>query len=315
MIFRLFGWTMLAALAAFCINNYLIFWQDFPGVAALFQDSAGSLPVLQLALYLVGIAAAVAYVVTRRDVPLRADADRITGINTYFIRACFWAVLLVGVVDMLISFLRVEGLLEGLVGHDLTANLGRSTYRGSYVHMPLIGLSFVIAAFNRSLGFVWLALLVVVAELLIVIGRFVFSYEQAFMADLVRFWYAALFLFASAYTLLEEGHVRVDIFYASLSTKWKGLVDACGAAFLGMTLCWTILIIGMSTKSSIINSPLLVFEVTQAGFGLYVKYLMAAFLGVFAVSMLLQFVAAFLSGVADFRGDPGHVDRETAHAS
>jgi len=39
---------------------------------------------------------------------------------------------------------------------------------------------------------------------MIVISRFIFSYEQAFMADLVRFWYGALFLFASAYTLLED---------------------------------------------------------------------------------------------------------------
>ena len=31
------------------------------------------------------------------------------------------------------------------------------------------------------------------------------------MGDLVRFWYAALF-FASAYTLKEDGHVRVDVF-------------------------------------------------------------------------------------------------------
>ena len=59
----------------------------------------------------------------------------------------------------------------------------------------------------------------VAAELLIVISRFIFSYEQAFMADLVRFWYGALFLFASAYTLLEEGHVRVDVLYAAFKDR------------------------------------------------------------------------------------------------
>ena len=70
-----------------------------------------------------------------------------------------------------------------------------------------MGLSLIIAYFTRTLGFIWLALLIVVAELQIVVARFVFSYEQAFMADLVRFWYGAMFLFASAYTLLAEGHV------------------------------------------------------------------------------------------------------------
>ena len=35
------------------------------------------------------------------------------------------------------------------------------------------------------------------------------------MGDLVRYWYAGLFLFASAYTLFEDGHVRVDVFYTN----------------------------------------------------------------------------------------------------
>ena len=88
--------------------------------------------------------------------------------------------------------------------------------------MPLIALGFLTSFFTRTLGFTWLALLIVAAELGIVISRFIFSYEQAFMGDLVRFWYAALFLFASAYTLLDEGHVRVDVFYAGLPQADEG---------------------------------------------------------------------------------------------
>jgi len=37
---------------------------------------------------------------------------------------------------------------------------------------------------------------------------------------------------------------------------------------------------------------------------MYIKYLMAAFLGVFAISMMLQFAGYMLEGVADWRGDP-----------
>jgi TRAP-type mannitol/chloroaromatic compound transport system permease small subunit len=139
-----------------------------------------------------------------------------------------------------------------------------------------------------------------------VIGRFVFSYEQAFLADLVRFWYGALFLFASAYTLFEDGHVRVDLFYASMRREKQGRVNAVGAVLLGMLLCWTILIIGFQGSSSAIVGPILVFEVTQAGFGLYVKYFMAGFLGVFAVTMLIQFVVQLFEAVADMRNEPGH---------
>ena len=80
-------------------------------------------------------------------------------------------------------------------------------------------LGFVIAFFKQSLGFIWLTLLVVLSEFSIVISRFVFSYEQPFQGDLVRFWYAGLFLFASAYALVTEGHVRVDVLYTNFSKK------------------------------------------------------------------------------------------------
>jgi TRAP-type mannitol/chloroaromatic compound transport system permease small subunit len=198
----------------------------------------------------------------------------------------------------------------------MTVDLGRSHYRGLYVHVPVMLLGVVIATFTRTLGFHWLALLVVAAELLIVFSRFIFSYEQAFMADLVRFWYAALFLFASAYTLLEDGHVRVDVLYAGFRRRARGRVNAVGSVLLGMTLCWTVLLLGMWTKSSIIISPILVFETTQTGFGMYIKYLMAGFLGVFGVSMMIQFVSLLFVSVADWRNEPGgQPDHHASHVA
>mgnify|MGYP002173394486 CR=1 FL=1 len=88
---------------------------------------------------------------------------------------------------------------------------------------------------RKTLGGQWLALLVVVAEMSIVVTRFVFSYEQAFQGDLVRFWYGALFLFASAYTLFEDGHVRVDVLYAGFSTRTKGIINTFGCIVLGLS--------------------------------------------------------------------------------
>jgi TRAP-type mannitol/chloroaromatic compound transport system permease small subunit len=311
---RLYGWSMLAIMVGFLLNNFITYWLDFPGISPLFGGSANGEPnamlsFIQLALYGMLLLLAVGYTLNRNP-GLRVDSATISNANKFFIRACFYAVLLVGLTDMIISFLRVEGMLDAVVGEELGGALGRSTFRGTYVHMPLIALSIVIAYLTKELGFIWLSLLVVVAEFLIVIGRFVFSYEQAFMADLVRFWYAALFLFASAYTLLEEGHVRVDVFYAALSPKKKGRVNFFGTLILGIPLCWTILWFGMATNRSVINSPLLVFEVTQAGFGLYIKYLMAVFLGIYAVSMLTQFVSYLMDAYADMRGDPGGRDHE-----
>ncbi len=303
---RMFGWGMVALLAAFMISNQLMINLGWSGLAPLFENGAeGGQAWLHAGIYLVAVIGACVYAQMTGNRTLRADSEVISSLGAYLIRAAFWIVLLIGVVDAAISFLRVEGLLAAVVGQEMTTQLGRPIYRGANIHVPLMALGAVIAFFSRGLGFVWLALLIVVAELSIVFTRFVFSYEQAFMGDLVRFWYAALFLFASAYTLIEEGHVRVDVFYANFTDRRKGLVNAIGTILLGMTMCWVILIVGMGNKSSIINNPVMNFEVSQSGFGMYTKYLMAAFLGVFAITMLIEFAAYFLSAVANYRDEPG----------
>ncbi|MEZ5715368.1 MAG: TRAP transporter small permease subunit [Paracoccaceae bacterium] len=314
-IVRIFGWGMLAMLVGFLINDVLVVGWGTATVRELLAGTVGfDRGWVPLAVYAVCLVPAVAFVLARPRNALRADAMRIHRFNLYIIRAAFWSVLLVGVVDAALALSRVENLLPIFFSEDMVKDLGRAQYVGPYVHIPLILLSLVISLFSRTLGFHWLALMIVVAELGIVISRFVFSYEQALMADLVRYWYAALFLFASAFTLFEDGHVRVDVLYAGFGQTTRGFVNAWGAIFLGMSTCWVVLLIGFNGKQSIINSPMINFEVTQSGStGMFVKYQMAAFLGLFAATMLIQFVAYFFESVADRRHQPGR--REIAAAS
>jgi len=153
---------------------------------------------------------------------------------------------------------------------------------------------------------------VVLVQLLMVIGRFIFSYEQAFTSDLVRMWYAALFLFASAYTLVEEGHVRVDIFFSAMNRRSRAVVNGLGSVVLGMTMCWVILILGSATSASTLIGPFLRFEQGQQTYGMMTKYTLAVFLGVFAVTMLLQFASYLLKAAADWRDEH---DPKTVHDS
>jgi TRAP-type mannitol/chloroaromatic compound transport system permease small subunit len=311
--------SIVAVTLLFLINDYLNFGQQWPGVPSLWahqgwfgleppspplEDAQVAQGWLQFFSYLGAVLGAVLFVLVTKNRTLRADANLLSGLSAYIIRAAFWGVFIIGLADIIISFLRVEELLVPLVGEELAENLGRSQFRGLYVHYPLLLLSCVIALFNRSLGFIWLTLLVVLAQFQIVISRFIFSYEQPFMGDLVRFWYAALFLFASAYTLVHEGHVRVDVLYSRFNKPTRAWVNTVGTLLLGLPLGWIILVTGMWEKTSSINSPLFSFEVTQSGYGLYVKYLMVGFLAVYAVSMIVQFASYFLRYVADLCKEP-----------
>ncbi len=314
---RILAGAVVCVTAAFLTNFGLTFIAGWPGVPALFAylgwlgaappaselDGGGQARAwVQLLLYLGPIAGFATWVgLDRGGRTLENDAGVWSALAAWIVRVGFWSVFLIGLADAAVSFLRVEELLPALVGKELTTKLGLSRFRGSYIHVPLMGTACIIALFTRSLSVVWLALLIVLAEFLIVITRFIYSYEQAFMGDLVRFWYAALFLLASAYSLVDEGHVRVDLFYARFSARSKARTNALGSMLLGIPLCWVILSMGLWTKGSSLASPLLSFEISQSGFGLYVKYLMAGFLIFFAASMAAQFAACFLENVAVLR--------------
>lgn len=318
-VLRALAALMVVVLFLYLLDNTLIFWFDLPGISKTIAYFGGLINagrsseslsiaevvrgVIELLVFLACLVVTFLLVARTYSRQLREDANLYSRIAAFIVRAAFWSVFLIGLIDMMISFLRVEDFLAGFVGGRFTTKLGIPTFRGTYIHFPLIALSIVIASFTRTLGFIWLALLIVVAEFIIVITRFIFSYEQAFMGDLVRFWYAGLFLFASAYTLLHNGHVRVDVLYANFSEKGKALTNTVGSLLLGLPFCWNILIQGMSGKGSIINGPLLNFEISQSGFGMYTKYLMAAYLVVFSASMIIQFVAFILSNAANYRGD------------
>jgi len=310
-VVRMFGWAMLALLAGFFVSNVLVVGFGFPSLDGLLADDRRAW--ILLLIYIGFVAVSAIFVLCTPDRALRYDARRISDFNAYLIRGCYFAVLFTGIADAAIAFIRVEGLLTVVFGEELGQELLRSRFIGPYIHFPLAILGFAIALFSRSLGFIWLALLIVIAELLIVFSRFVFSYEQALMGDLVRYWYAALFLFSSAYTLLHEGHVRVDVLYAGLTTRRKGQVNSVGAILLGMTTCWAVILIGMGSRQAILNSPVANFEVSQTGTaGMFVKYQMAAFLGIFAITMLIQFISYLFEAVADARQEPGHVERGSA---
>jgi len=48
---------------------------------------------------------------------------------------------------------------------------------------------------------------------------------------------------------------------------------------------------------------------------MYAKYQMAAFIALFAVTMMIEFVSYYLEAVADHRDEPGHrnIDPPAAH--
>jgi TRAP-type mannitol/chloroaromatic compound transport system permease small subunit len=59
-----------------------------------------------------------------------------------------------------------------------------------------------------------------------VAARYVFNAPTKWAYDLTYMFYGTQFMLAAAYTLLNGGHIRTDVFYARWSARTRAIIDA-----------------------------------------------------------------------------------------
>ncbi len=83
----------------------------------------------------------------------------------------------------------------------------------------------------------WLTLFMVVFTFVIVILRYVFDLGFIWLQESIIWMHAAVFMMGAAYTLQQEEHVRVDVFYRNMSARRRAWVDLAGVLFFLLPLC------------------------------------------------------------------------------
>lgn len=75
----------------------------------------------------------------------------------------------------------------------------------------------------------WLVLIMVGVVFSIVVMRYVFSTGRIWVQELVIWMHAAVFLLSAAYTLSEDSHVRVDVFFRRWNLKTQSRINLIGS--------------------------------------------------------------------------------------
>jgi len=104
-------------------------------------------------------------------------------------------------------------------------------------------LSHIIDGLSNLLGriFSWLTLTMVIVMAAIVVLRYVFQIGSIALQESIIYINALIFTFGVAYTLKDQGHVRVDIFYSRINEKKRAWVDLFGSLlFLVPSTCFII---------------------------------------------------------------------------
>ncbi|MDH5750623.1 MAG: TRAP transporter small permease subunit [Rhodospirillales bacterium] len=163
----------------------------------------------------------------------------------------------------------------------------------------------LIDAFNERVGkyVAWLALIMVLIQFMVVVMRYIFGIGSIMMQESVVYMHAILFMAGAGYTLLHDGHVRVDIFYRDLSIKKKALINMFGVIFF---LAPVSILLWVSSWSYVRNSWK-VLEGSKETSGIQAVFLLKSIILVFVVLILLQGISIVLNSLLTLRG----VNRKT----
>ncbi|WP_041794257.1 TRAP transporter small permease subunit [Pararhodospirillum photometricum] len=107
----------------------------------------------------------------------------------------------------------------------------------------LYRLSCALDALNLAVGrlVTGLALVMVLVQFLVVVLRYVYGLGFIWLQESVLYMHAVIFMVGAGYTLLMDGHVRVDIFYREASRRRKALIDLLGTVFFLFPFCILVL--------------------------------------------------------------------------
>ena len=78
----------------------------------------------------------------------------------------------------------------------------------------------------------WLSLFLVLITFIVVVMRYIFDSGSIALQESTTYLHASIFLVGMAYTLQQDAHVRVDIFYARFTSQTKAWIDLFGTLFL-----------------------------------------------------------------------------------
>lgn len=148
---------------------------------------------------------------------------------------------------------------------------------------------------NRVVGntVMWFALAMVLVQFILVMLRYVFGVASIFWSESVLYLHASLLMLGAGYTLLLQGHVRVDILYARLGARGRAMIDILGhLLLLGPSLLvllyWSWPMVRRSW--AILEGPISVGGIPAS---FYLKSLVPAF----CVLLLIQALSALIRDI------------------
>lgn len=167
---------------------------------------------------------------------------------------------------------------------------------------PLERFVHAVDSLNRWVGLAvsWLTLAMVLMAFVVVILRYVFAIGFVWMQELYVWLHGVVFMVGAGFTLLRDGHVRVDVIYRGRGARYRAWVDLLGSALLLLPVT---IMVALVSRAFVLSSWERLEGSFEAG-GLPGLFLLKTVIWVFSVLMALQGLSLAGRSVLALQGHP-----------
>ena len=144
----------------------------------------------------------------------------------------------------------------------------------------------------------WVSLLLVLVVFVDVVMRYAFKISFVFTQELEWHLFAFIFLIGAGYTLLHDGHVRVDIIYQRLSPRGKAWVNLLGVIFFLIPGCYLVI----STSWKFVSNSFSMMEGSPDPGGIPYRFIVKGTMTVGYILLLLQGISMGLHALLQLLG-------------
>jgi len=157
-----------------------------------------------------------------------------------------------------------------------------------------------IDAVNEMIGKIvsWATLTLVVVQFAIVMINYLYSEGFIAVQESLTYMHSLVFLGAAGYTLLHNGHVRVDVFYTHMSEKGRAYINLIGT----MLILFPVLICIGVYALPFVSQSWQILEGSIETSGLHIVYVLKSMILLFVVSTFIQGVSVSLHSILIIMG-------------
>ena len=146
--------------------------------------------------------------------------------------------------------------------------------------------------FNEKIGILtsYLAIPLILLTFIVAFMRYILDFGSIAIQEVIIYFHALIFIIGASYTLKNDMHVRIDIFYNNLTLKNKKTINFYGTIFFLIPTCVLIFV----TSFNYVLSSILLLESSKEAGGLPVLYILKIYILLLPITLFLQAISELI---------------------